>query len=108
MYCKVFEKEDSFVKSFHLNLCEYSTINFIPQKLWDIYCFCILDGHIFCRDTTFEICNGLYFTDTIYLNLSLHDINSQHPEFLGPSLWHFKRTREAYCCFAGETLMGVP
>ena len=80
---KYLKKEDSFVKSFHLDHCEYSTINFIPEQLWDIYCFCVRDNGIFCVDTTFEICNGLYLTDTIYPNLSLHDINGKHPEFPG-------------------------
>ena len=63
---------------------------------------------IFCIDTTFEICDGLHLTDTTYPNLSLHDISGKHPEFLGPSFWHFKRTWETYHCFAGESLMYKP
>ena len=104
MYCKVFGKEDSFGKPFHLDHCEYSIVNFIPEQLWDIYRFRVRDNGIFCIDTTFEICDGLYLTDNTYSNLSLHDITGKHPEFPGPSFWHFKRTREMYHCFAGELL----
>ena len=90
---KYLKKEDSFVKSFHLDHCEYSTVNFISEQLWDIYRVCVRDNGIFCIDATFEICDGLYLRDTTYPNLSLHDINGKHLEFLGPSFWHFKRTQ---------------
>ena len=95
---KYLEKEDRFVKSSHLDHCEYSTVNFIPEQLWDIYRI----------DTTFEICDRLYLTDITYSNLSLHDINGKHPEFPGRSVWHFKETRETYCRFAGELLIYEP
>ena len=98
---KYLKKEDNFLKSFLLDHCEYSTVNFIPEQLWDIYCFCVRDNWIFCIDTTFEICDGLYLTDTTYPNLSLHNVNGNHAEFPGPSFWHFKRTRETYRRFAG-------
>ena len=83
---KYLEKEDRFVKSSHLDHCEYSTVNFIAEQLWDIYRFCVRDNGIFCIDTTFEICDGLYLADTTYPNLSLHDINGKYPEFPWPSL----------------------
>ena len=60
---------------------------------------------IFCIDTTFEICDRLYLTGTTYPNLSLHDINGKHPEFPGPSFWHFKRTRKTYRRFVEELLI---
>ena len=41
---KYLEKEDRFAKPSHLNHCEYSTVNFIPEQLWDIYCFCVRDN----------------------------------------------------------------
>ena len=63
---------------------------------------------ILCIDTTFEICDRLYLTDTTYPNLSLHDINGKHPQFTGPLFWHFKRTRETYRRFAGELLTYEP
>ena len=83
---KYLKKEDSVVKSFHLDHCEYSTVNFILEQLWDIYRFCVRDNEIFCIETTFEICDGLYLTDTTYPNLYLHDINGKYPEFPWSSL----------------------
>ena len=76
--------------------------------MWDICRFCVRGNGIFCIDTAFEICDELYLTDTTYPNLSLHDINGKHPKFLGPSFWHFKRTRETYRRFAGELLIYKP
>ena len=76
--------------------------------MWDIYRFCVRDNGIICIGTTFEICDGLYLTDTTYPYLSLHGINGKHPEFPGPSFWHFKRTRETYCRLAGELLIYEP
>jgi len=36
----------------------------------------------------------------------LVDINNgKHPEFQGPSFWHFRKTRETYRRFAGELLI---
>ena len=83
---KYLEKEDRFVKSSHLDHCEYSTVNFIPKQLRDIYSFCVRDNGTFCIDTTLEICDGLYLTDITYPNLSQHDINGKLPEFPGPSV----------------------
>ena len=102
---KYLEKEDRFAKPSHLNHCEYSTVNFIPEQLWDIYHFCVQNYGIFCIDTTFEICDRLYLTDITYPNLSLHDISGKHPEFAGPLVWHFKGTRETKRRFAGELLI---
>ena len=102
------KKEDCFVKSFQLNHCEHSAVNFITEQLWDMYRFCVRDNETFCMDTNFEFCDGLYLTDTTYPNLSWHDINSKYPEFAGPSFWHFKRTRETCRRFAGELLIYEP
>ena len=103
---KYLKKEEK--KSFHLDHCEYSTVNFIPEQLWNIYRFCLRGNGIYCIDTIFEICDELYLKDTTYPNLSSHDINVKHPDFPGPSFWHFKRTQETYCRFAGELLIYEP
>ena len=105
---KYLKKEDGFVKSFHPDHCDYSTVNFIPDQLWDIYRFCVRDNGIFCIDTTFEICDRLYLTDITYPNLSLHDINGKHPEFLGASFRHFKKNSRDNLRFAGELLIYEP
>ena len=44
-------------------------------------------------------------TDSTYQNLSLVDEYGKHPEFPGPSFWHFRKTEETYRRFAGELLI---
>lgn len=46
--------------------------------------------------------DGLWLTDTTYPNESLINQSIKHPEFPGPSFWHFKKSRESYRRFAGE------
>lgn len=62
---------DSFVETFFLDREQYSAFNYIPYQLTDIRRFCVKDQGILSTDTTFEICEGLYFTDTSYQNESL-------------------------------------
>ena len=47
-------------------------------------------------------------TDTTYSNEALIDLNGKHPEFPGPSFWHFRKTRESYRRFAGELVIEKP
>ena len=85
---------DSFVETFFLDREQYSAFNYIPYQLTDIRRFCVKDQGILSTDTTFEICEGLYITDTSYLNKSLIDKSSgNHPQFPGPSFCHFKKKR---------------
>ena len=105
---KYLEKEDNFVEFFHLEHCEYSAVKLIPEQLWDMYRFCVRDNGTFGIDTTFKIFDGLYLTNTTYLNLSLHDINGNHPEFQGLSFRYFKKTRETYRRFGGKLLIYKP
>ena len=102
------KEDDAFVKSLNLNKDEYNTLNFIQEQLWDVYRFCVKGNSILSIDTTFEICEGLYLTDSTYQNLSLVDQNGKHPEFPGPSFWHFCKTEETYRRFAGELLIAEP
>ena len=67
------------------------------------------DQGIFSNDTTFEICESLYLTDTSYPNKSLINKSSgKHRQFPGPSFWHFEKNEEAYKRFAGEILIADP
>ena len=74
----------------------------------DIYRFCILGNSILRIDTTFELVDGLWLTDTTYTNESLINESKKHPEFPGPSFWHFKKSRESYRRFAGELAIAKP
>lgn len=98
----------SLIKSVSFGADQYSTTNFTRKMLEDIYRFCVLGDSILTIDTTFEICDGLWLTDTTYANLALLDSRGKNPEFPGPSFWHFKKAREAYRRFAGELVIDDP
>ena len=103
------KKEGSFTKSFHLEQQHYTAINYTGYQLSDIERFCVENSAILSIDTTFEICNGLYLTDTSYPNLALIDRKTgENPHFPGPSFWHFRKNEGAYRRFAGEIVIAKP
>lgn len=55
----------------------------------DLYRFCVNGNLVLRVDTTFELVEGLWLTDTTYTNKALIDLKGKNPEFPGPSLWHF-------------------
>ncbi|KXJ09617.1 hypothetical protein AC249_AIPGENE23030 [Exaiptasia diaphana] len=61
-------------------------------------------------DTTFELVDGLWLTDTSFQHEGLicERDSRRHPEFPGPSFWHFCKNRETYRRFAGELLIEKP
>lgn len=105
---KSLKTEGSLIKSVSFGPHEYSTTNFTPKMLQDMHRFCVLGDSILTIDTTFEICDGLWLTDTTYSNLALLDNRGKNPEFPGPCFWHFKKSRESYRRFAGEIIIHAP
>ena len=101
-------KENQFMKVANFTPNEYSTVNFSPRIINDIERFCLKMGGIFSVDTTFEVCEGLWLTDTSYPNLSLLKDDGTHPEFPGPSFWHFRKDRKAFRRFASELVVECP
>ncbi|RMX57773.1 hypothetical protein pdam_00006752 [Pocillopora damicornis] len=87
---------------------QYISVNSSPNMLNDIHRFCVLGNSILRIDTNFELVDGLWLTDTTYTNESLIDQSNKHPEFPGPSFWHFKKSRESYRRFAGELIIAKP
>jgi hypothetical protein len=87
---------------------QYISVNSLPNMLNDVYRFCVLGNSILRIDTTFELVDSLWLTDTTFTNEALIDLNGKHPEFPGPSFWHFKKTRESYRRFAGELAIAKP
>ena len=86
----------------------YVALNFLPQMLNDLHHFCVLGDSILRVDTTFELVEGLWLTDTTYSNEALVDLNGKSPKFPGPSFWHFRKSRECYQRFAGELVIQKP
>ena len=60
----------------------------------DLYRFCVNGSSVLRVDTTFELVEGLWLTDTTYTNEALIDLKGKNPEFPGPSFWQFRKTRE--------------
>lgn len=87
---------------------QYVSVNVLPNMLNDLFRFCVLGNAILRVDTTFELVDGLWLTDTTYTNEALIDLKGKHPEFPGPSFWHFRKTRESYRRFAGELVIQKP
>lgn len=52
--------------------------------------------------------DGLWFTDTTYTNEAIIKLDGKHPEFPGPSFWHFRKTRGSYRRFSGELVIQAP
>ena len=102
------KEDDAFVKSLYLNKDEYNALNFIQEQLWDVCCFCVKGSSILSIDTAFEICEGLYLTDSTCQNISLVNQNGKKPAFPRPWFWHFCKTEETYRQFASELLMAEP
>lgn len=94
--------------SMTINKDQYVSINLLPNMLNDLYRFCVVGNSILRIDTTFELVDGLWLTDTTYTNKALVDLKGKHPEFPGPSFWHFRKTRESYRRFAGELVIQKP
>ena len=74
----------------------------------DLYRFCVVGNSVLRVGITFELVNSLWLTDTTYTNKALVDLSEKHPEFPGPSLRNFRKTRESYRRFAGELVFHKP
>ena len=76
--------------------------------LKDMERFCIEGSTELNVDTTFDLVYGLWLTDTSYRNLALVDKNGSHPEFPGPSMWHFRKDRLEFRAFAAAIVNVAP
>lgn len=86
----------------------YVAFNILPRMLNDLHRFCVGGNSIFRVDTTFELVEGLWLTDTTYSNEALVGHYGKCLEFPGPSFWHFRKSRECYRRFAGELATQKP
>ena len=102
-------KEDKFIKSATFLKDGYHTVNYVDQMMKDIERFCVFGKGILTIDSTFELCDGLWLTDTTYTNLSLVVAGTdRNPAFPGPSFWYFRKSRADFRRFAGELLIARP
>jgi len=87
---------------------EYVSVNSTPYILEDLYRFCVIGNSVLQVDTTFELVENLWLTDTSFANEALLNAKGKHPQFPGPSFFHFHKTRECYRRFAGELIILKP
>ena len=82
---------------------------FTDRTIKNIERFCVNGTSVFRCDTTFEIIDNLWLTDTSYTNFSLINAeDSSHPEFPGPLMVHFAKDTDTYRCFAVELIVSNP
>ena len=98
----------NFIRKVTFHHDRYSTMNYLDTMINDITKFCVNGDSVLNVDTTFELVEGLWLTDTCYENKSLLDKNNNHPFFPGPSRWHFRKDREEYRNFASDIISKAP
>ena len=77
-----------FLQSVTFTKESYVAFNSLSNMINDLYRFCINGNLVLRVDTTFELVEGLWLTDTTYTNEALIDLKGKNPEFPGPSFWH--------------------
>lgn len=89
-------KEKLNIQSVVLLPEHYVSFNTTDQMLKDVGRFCINGNSVFLVDTTFELSEGLWLTDSSFTYEALLKENGEHPIFPGPYMWHFKKSQEVY------------
>ena len=99
-----------FVRSVVMLEKSYASFAFTEFTMKNLERCCVLDASSVLRvDTTFEIVDGMWVTDTSYTNISLiNESNAKHPEFPGPVMLHFQKDAPIFRRFALEIVNGNP
>lgn len=74
---------------------EYVSVNSTPYILEDLYRFCVIGNSVLQVDTTFELVENLWLTDTSFANEAFLNAKGKHPQFPGPSFFTFTRPESA-------------
>ena len=87
----------------------YVVSTFTDNYLESVERCCVNSSSVFRCDTTFEIMDKLWLTDTSYTNTALIKTqNTKHPEFPGPVMVHFTNNQGMYRCRATEIVTAKP
>ncbi|XP_066932127.1 uncharacterized protein [Clytia hemisphaerica] len=101
-------QKNNFIRRTTFEEDRYSTFNYHDIMMGDIVKYCVNGESIFNVDTTFELADGLWLTDSCYENLSLIDEHGKHPFFPGPSRWHFRKDTSEFRKFATDMISFAP
>ena len=102
------KSEKSMIQTVVFKNRDYLAFNCLPEMMCNLKKFTVMGNSVFRVDTTFELVDGLWLTDSTYTNEALINSEGKHPEFPGPSIWHFHKDRECYRRFASEIVMVEP
>jgi len=83
----------------------YVSFNASDKALKDIERFCVHGNSILVVDTTFELCDQLWLTDSCFEYQALLNMEGKHPSFPGPFMWHFKKDQPTYRSFNYSSLL---
>ena len=98
-----------FVQSVVMLPESYAVFVFTNSTMKNVEKHCVRETSPLRFDTTFEIIDGLWVTDTSFTNTSLiNERDGKHPEFPGPLMLHFKKDSETFKRFAAEIILGNP
>ena len=83
-----------YVKSVILMPKHYVSFNSTEQMLKDLVRFCVQGNSTILVDTTFQLTDGLWLTDSSFPYEALLNENGEHPTFPEPYMWH--KSQEVY------------
>ena len=63
------------------------------RMLDDINRFCVHGSSILLVDTTFELCDGMWLTDSAFQYEALLNEKGGNPMFPGPYMWLFRKAK---------------
>ena len=99
---------DSFVQSVRFDNDSYSSVNYLPHMINDIKRFCVHGNSPLVVDTTFQVSDKLWYTDSSYENEFLIDDQGKHPHFPGPSQWQFRKNQQSFRRLIRELIIADP
>lgn len=99
----------NFTKAVTISKDHFISIHVTEQQIKDLVRFCVEGNSVLRVDTTFEIIENFWVTDTSYTNESLISENSgESPDFPGPIMLHFRKDTFTYQAFASHLVMINP
>lgn len=99
----------NFTKAVTIFKDHFISIHVTEQQIKDLVRFCVEGNSVLRVDTTFEIIENFWVTDTSYTNESLISENSgESPDFPGPIMLHFRKDTFTYQAFASHLVMINP
>ena len=103
------EQGKSFIHNVTILPQYYIVFAFTDDCLEGVERCCVNSSSVFRCDTTFEIMNKLWLTDTSYTNTTLIKTqDTKHPEFPGPMMVHFTKDQGTYQHLATEIVPAKP